>query len=137
MLVVLPLLLLLLQGASTILANLNLTPRQAMDRYSQHVQHCSHCKAALSKTQAVAAAALVTAVAALAAACLAASVRATAALSPAAVPGWLLGVAGAGGQLFGLAGPLLLLGLAAAGVHVVAKKLEGLFHYREFTRPAF
>ncbi|WIA30048.1 hypothetical protein OEZ86_000143 [Tetradesmus obliquus] len=126
-----------MQGASTVLANLNLTPRQAMDRYSQHVQHCSHCKAALSKTQAVAAAALATAVAALAAACLAASVRATAALSPAAVPGWLLGVAGAGGQLFGLAGPLLLLGLAAAGVHVVAKKLEGLFHYREFTRPAF
>jgi anti-sigma factor RsiW len=130
-------LLLCLQGSSTVLANLNLTPRQAMDRYSQHVQHCSHCKAALAKTQAVAAAALAAAIAALAAACLAASVRATAALSPDAVPGWLLGVVSAGGQVVGLAGPLLLLGLVAAGVHVAAKKLEQLFYYREFTRPAF
>jgi hypothetical protein len=130
-------LLLLLQGASTILANLNLTPRQAMDRYSQHVQHCSHCKAALARTQAVAAAALATAVAAVAAACLAASVRATAALSPAAVPAWLLGGVSAGGQMVGLAGPLLLLGLEAAGVHIAAKNLEQLFFYREFTRPAF
>ncbi|KAF6257312.1 hypothetical protein COO60DRAFT_1640038 [Scenedesmus sp. NREL 46B-D3] len=126
-----------LQGASAVLTNLNITPRQAMDRYSQHVQHCSHCRKALGRTQSVAAAALVTALAALAGACLAASVRAAAATSPAAVPGWLLGLVSAGGQAVGLAGPLLLLGLVAVGVHVAAKKVEQLFHYREFTRPAF
>jgi anti-sigma factor RsiW len=130
-----------LQDEATLFRNLDLTRRQAMDRYSQHVQHCSECKAALARTQAVAASAAIAAVAAVVGACVVASVRAAAALTPGAVPGWLLGMAswgfGGSGSVLGLAGPLLLLGLAAAGVHVLASKLEGLFHYREFVRPTF
>jgi len=109
-----------------------------MDRYTQHVQHCSECKAALAKTQSTAAAAAIAAVACLVGACLVASVRATAALQPAAVPGWLSGVVSWGSPgVLGLTGPLLLFGLVATGVYFLAKKLEGLFHYREFVRPVF
>lgn len=134
------------QGREAILKNLDLTRRQAMDRYTQHVQHCAECKAALSRTQAIAATAAAAAVGAFVAACLVASVRATAALAPAAVPAWVAGVASWGvvadggsgvGGVLGLCGPLLLLGLAAVGVHFLAKKLEGLFFYREYDRPAF
>lgn len=109
-----------------------------MDRYTQHVQHCSECKAALSNTQATAAAAAVVALGSLVAACMVASVRATAALSPGSVPQWLSGLVGWGAPgVLGLTGPLLLVGLVAVGVHLAAKKLEGLFYYREFTRPVF
>jgi hypothetical protein len=125
------------QGAKAVLSNLDITSQQAMDRFTQHVQHCTHCKAALARTQSTANAALAAAVGCLAVACLAASARATAALAPAAMPAWLVAAAGAGCQTFGLAAPLLLLGLAAVAVHIVAKKVEQLFYYREFTRPAF
>lgn len=110
-----------------------------MDRYSQHVAHCSECKAALSKTQATANAAAITAVASLIGTCLVASVRATAALNPAAVPSWLLGVVSCGSPtaVLGLTGPLLVLGLVATAVCFLAKKLEGLFYFREFERPVF
>lgn len=131
------LLLYVVQGPADVLSNLDLTSRQAMDRFTQHVQHCTHCKAALARTQAIAKAALATAAGCLAVACLAASARATAALAPSAVPAWLVAAAGAGCQTFGLAAPLLLLGLVAVGVHIAAKKIEQLFFYREFTRPAF
>lgn len=121
-----------------ILDNLDITRRQAMDRYTQHVQHCSECKAALSNTQSTASAAAVAAVASVVGACLVASVRATAAMQPDVVPGWLAGLVAWGSPgLLGLAGPLLLFGLVAAGVHFVAKKLEGLFYFREFVRPVF
>jgi anti-sigma factor RsiW len=126
------------QGEAQILSNLDITRRQAMDRYSQHVAHCSECKAALSKTQATANVAAITAVASLVAACLVASIRATAALNPAAVPSWLSSVVSAGAPaVLGLTGPLVVLGLAAAAVCFLAKKLEGLFYFREFERPVF
>lgn len=109
-----------------------------MDRYSQHVAHCSECKAALTKTQATANAAAITAVASLIGACLVASVRATAALNPAAVPSWLSSVVSCGSPaVLGLTGPLLGLGLVATAVCFLAKKLEGLFYFREFERPVF
>jgi anti-sigma factor RsiW len=127
-----------LQGDRAILDNLDITRRQALDRYTQHVQHCSECKAALANTQATATAAAVAAVASVVGACLVASIRATAALSPDSVPTWLSGVVswGAPGVL-GLTGPLLLAGAAAVVVYFLAKKLEGLFYYREFERPVF
>jgi anti-sigma factor RsiW len=127
-----------LQGDNAILSNLDITQRQAMDRYTQHVQHCSECKAALKNTQNTANAAAVAAVASVVGACLVASIRATAALSPGSVPAWLCGVVSWGCPgVLGLTGPLVLLGLFAAGVYFLAKKLEGLFHYREFVRPVF
>lgn len=129
---------LFLQGDKKILSNLDITRRQAMDRYTQHVQHCSECKAALANTQATANAAAFTAVACVVCACLVASIRATAALSPGTVPGWLSGVVSWGVPgVLGLTGPLVLLGVAAAGVYFLAKKLEGLFYFREFERPVF
>lgn len=131
----------MVQGDKEILHNLDITRRQAMDRYTQHVQHCSECKAALANTQKTATAAAAAMVAAVVGACLVASIRATAALQPAAVPAWLAGVAawgvGPGAGVLGLTGPLLLVGLVAAGVYYLAKKLEGLFYYREFERPVF
>eukprot|EP00879_Flechtneria_rotunda_P032400 GHRR01035601.1.p1 GENE.GHRR01035601.1~~GHRR01035601.1.p1 ORF type:complete len:156 (-),score=57.99 GHRR01035601.1:152-619(-) len=126
-----------MQGPNQVLANLDITPQQAMDRYSQHVSHCTHCKRALARTQATATATMAAAIASLVGACLAASVRATASLAPSTVPGWLLRVTNAGCSLVGLPGPLLLLGLFAIGVHLVAKQVEQLFYYKDFKRPAF
>jgi anti-sigma factor RsiW len=127
-----------LQGNKAILDNLDITRRQAMDRYTQHVQHCSECKAALSNTQKTATAAAAAVIASAVGACLVASIRATAALQPGSVPAWLSGLVswGAPGVL-GLTGPLLLVAAVAGCVYFLAKKLEQLFYYREFERPVF